>query len=38
MKIRARPLATLFSSRVVRNYSEGWRNTRRSMRGSPIGR
>lgn len=27
MKVRS-PLATLFSSRVVRNYSEGWRNTR----------
>jgi hypothetical protein len=27
MKVRS-PLSTLFSSRVVRNYSEGWRNTR----------
>lgn len=27
MKKRA-PLSSLFSSRVVRNYSEGWRNTR----------
>lgn len=27
MKIRS-PLSTLFSSRVMRNYSEGWRHTR----------